>query len=241
MTIGIYSITFKGSSLGYMGQSNNMENRFKEHLREFKRGHSNYKLAESYKLYGTPVFTLIEECLLEELDEKEITLIQELDLIANGLNITNGGNSSGSGVHHNRSKFSEEQICKVFELLTDPKLYNQKSIAELTGVTLCTVSGISRGSVHSSWLLTKYPETYPKLQWYNKLRKENSYKNKIVNTPVLNRVLPIILGPDGTEYANIVNIAEFCRQHNLLHSSLSRVISGSKGYKSHKGFKLKPI
>ncbi len=234
MTIGIYSITFTKCNKSYVGQSNNVERRWKEHANNFKAGKVNVKLLEAYNKYGTPIFTLIEECSLNELDDKERALIKELDLINTGLNITEGGDSAGSGTTHNQSKYSKELIIEIFQLLISDELYLQKHIAEGLGVPPHLVHCIAKGENHSGWLREKFPETYPKLQEQNKLRMAKWYANKVVHNPMPHRTLPTLLGPDGTEY-NIVNISEFCRIHDLAHSSLSRVLSAHAKYKSHKG------
>lgn len=44
------------------------------------------------------------------------------------------------------------------------------------------------------------------------------------------------IGPDGAVYTDIVNLAEFAKQHDLDQGNLRRVTTGE--YKQHKGFRL---
>lgn len=66
--IGIYKITKKDNGKSYIGQSNNIERRIKEH--KYK---TDIPIEIAIQKYGIDAFTyeILEECSLEELDEKE--------------------------------------------------------------------------------------------------------------------------------------------------------------------------
>ena len=69
--IGIYKITNKLNGKVYVGQSNDIERRFKEHQQ--KGESSKIPLDIAIQKYGKDNFTyeIIEECSLEELNSKE--------------------------------------------------------------------------------------------------------------------------------------------------------------------------
>lgn len=97
--IGIYKITNKINNKSYIGQSNNVERRLKEHKCIEHETNKSLKLA--YKKYGIEnfEFEILEECKLKELNEKEIYYI---DMLKPQYNRTSGG--EGSPNH----KMSEE-------------------------------------------------------------------------------------------------------------------------------------
>ena len=75
--IGIYKITNKINGKTYIGQSNNIERRFKEHKWKSKETNKSLKLA--YEKYGLEnfEFSILELCKLEELNDKEIYYIKK--------------------------------------------------------------------------------------------------------------------------------------------------------------------
>lgn len=77
--IGIYKIINKINNKCYIGKSENIENRFKHHLVDLRKGnHYNNHLQKSYNKYGEDnfIFDILEECNLNELDTKEIYWIK---------------------------------------------------------------------------------------------------------------------------------------------------------------------
>ena len=70
MSIGIYKITNPKGKV-YIGQSINIEKRFREHRNSMNKKQT--KLYKSFQKYGfiNHVFEIIEECLINQLDERE--------------------------------------------------------------------------------------------------------------------------------------------------------------------------
>lgn len=107
MTVGIYIIKNIVNNKCYIGQSQNIETRIREHkylLRNNKYG--NLKIQNAWNKYGEDnfVFEVIEECSIDELDEKEIFYIQEYDSHANGYNNTDGGGGVRGWKHSDEFK-----------------------------------------------------------------------------------------------------------------------------------------
>ena len=159
MTAGIYAIIFEGLDSFYIGKSDNILRRNREHLNLLKKGHYNYKLANAYIKYGTPYFYTLEECSIENLNSREIFWIEEFKSNTLGLNITKGGDGGSMGFDHPKSVYSEKQLISSFKYLSTGTLSYAK-ICALTGVKISTLTGIASGRCHS-WLIERFPVEYP--------------------------------------------------------------------------------
>lgn len=231
MTIGIYLLKFQGTNKVYVGQSVNIEYRYKKHIQALKRGTANYKLQEAYKIYGIPeLITLCDNLNIDELNSNEELAFNIFDSINNGFNICNKANIHEIGENNPTAKYSNNQIEEAFHLLFDlSKRY--KDIADITKISISTVRHIANKEAHV-WLSTKYPDKYAELSNLKILRKKEVAK---LNSKNIER--PLIVSPDGIVY-KIDNVAQFAKQHNLDSSCLTKVLNKKPKYKSHKGWKL---
>lgn len=231
MTCGIYLLKFNGTDKIYVGQSVNIEYRYKKHIQALKRGTSNYKLQKEYSYRGEPYLEVLLDCPASELNECENEAIQIYNSVNNGFNIAEFADIHSEGEKNPASKYSEQQIEQVFELLLDLS-YRYKDIEEKTNVSLSTIRHIANLEAHT-WLQTKYPDKYELLKSYKgKLRQQstNSAEQRgIVYSP--------IMSPEGKEYI-VTNVAAFAREYGLDSSSLSKVLKRVPRYLSHKGWKL---
>lgn len=114
MICGIYTITNKINNKIYIGQSNHCKRRFSEH-----KSPSSLKKAGAiylaFKKYGIEnfEFKIIHECLIEELNDKEIFYIKELNTLSpNGYNLNSGGNVPIEISEETRKKMSKAQSGK---------------------------------------------------------------------------------------------------------------------------------
>lgn len=97
--IGIYKITNTNNGKVYVGQSNDVIDRFRHHKSELNhQRHKNVILQNSWNLHGEKAFKfeIIEECSEDKLDEREIYWIDKLNAYVhcktpNGYNLTTGG------------------------------------------------------------------------------------------------------------------------------------------------------
>lgn len=108
--IGIYKIVKKENGKTYVGQSNNIERRFSEH-----RYKKEIPIDLAIQKYGADAFDfeVIEECLLEELNEREVYWIATLNTFKGfGYNAHEGGNSS-QGEKNSNAKVSEDDVCMI--------------------------------------------------------------------------------------------------------------------------------
>lgn len=127
--IGIYKITNKKTGKSYIGQSNDIERRFKEHQQ--KGASSRIPLDVAIQKYGKDAFDyeIIEECPLSQLNEKEEYYIQLYDTKNNGYNCSDGGNQQSIGLNNGRAKLSEEDVKIIRCAYRDHK--KQQDIYEL--------------------------------------------------------------------------------------------------------------
>lgn len=149
--IGIYKITNQINNKSYIGQSIDIKRRWRDH--KSKWVNQDYPLQKAFKKYGIENFSfeVLEECKIEELNEKEIYYINKFNSYNNGYNATTGG----QGMPNGAMKISQKQLEEIFDLLENSKL-TQKEIAELYNVGMDTISDINYGNSRHQ-LGRKYP------------------------------------------------------------------------------------
>lgn len=162
MTVGIYALFWEDPGLVYVGQSRNIEKRYKDHLKTMESGkHANYKIISAYKQYGYPELVILEICDTKSLYDLEISWTNEFNSLKDGLNIIEPG-PTGWGVNSSRSKYTLIQVLKTFSLLSRTNLASI-DIAKKLGVSLRLVECIKGGYSHT-WLKEQYPDRYIAMQ-----------------------------------------------------------------------------
>jgi group I intron endonuclease len=127
MSIGIYKITNPRGQI-YVGQSINIERRFKEYKRLSKRA-AGRKILNSLKGFGVAnhVFEIIEECLIEQLHEREHYWKKHYTSVENGLNCDYFDNSGGPRSEETKRRISEGAKGKKRSEETKQKLRKPKT------------------------------------------------------------------------------------------------------------------
>lgn len=226
MTTGIYKLKFNNDDrLIYIGQSRNIEERYRHHVTHMQNQESSRKLNAAYAEHGNPSLEILETCDISELDVFEEYYIDKFNATVEGLNTINRavenpglcGENAPSAIH------TRDVYISIFKHCCEGKLTLRK-IAELHEVKPGIVEGISGGSKHL-WLKEEFPEEYSALE---KLRYKRPRPCKELNLPMVHK--------DGREDI-MLNITEFAIRHNLNRSTLSSLVKGVA--KSIKGWKLK--
>lgn len=141
MSCGIYKITNLVNNKCYIGQSQNIQSRWSHH-RSFKEDSKNYPLYSAFKKYGMDnfKFEILEECLVDKLDEREIYWIDYYDSYNTGYNNTTGGQGWPNAI----IKISKEDLKIIYDLLQNSSI-PQREIAKRFNVGEDTISEINNG------------------------------------------------------------------------------------------------
>jgi len=174
--IGIYKFTNRITGESYVGQSVDIEKRYKQHKR---RVELTYDWEDTYfhrmlRKYGFENFDfeILEECSQQELNEREIYYIDKYNaLFPNGYNMSKGGKYSAN------KKIDFEQREEIYNLLKNSSM-TITDIANKFGLHINTVSQANRGEL---WFdeNTKYPIREQKVEHVcENCGKNLKYKNK---------------------------------------------------------------
>lgn len=146
--IGIYKITNKINNKVYIGQSIDIEKRWRAHIyRSTKEEYQEY-LYQAIRKYGINKFdfSIIEECSSDQLDEREQYWIEYYDSYKNGYNMTIGGN----GNRENCEKANEKRKVAVLAYQLDGTFYKEFESISLasreTGVHIFVIEQCLNGN-----------------------------------------------------------------------------------------------
>lgn len=152
--IGIYKITNINNNKVYIGQSNNLERRYKEHF-VWKLNNKQY-IDELIQDLGKKNFSfeIIEECELEVLDEREKYWIKYYNSFYEGYNKTKGG----AGDFYGNPKLTIDDVKRIRESYNNKE--ERKEVYELYKDKI-TYSGFCHVWDGSRWK-NIMPEVYTK-------------------------------------------------------------------------------
>ena len=137
--IGIYKITNQCNGKVYIGQSKDIEERWKEHKR--KMNVRNTQLYQAMRFFGIEnfAFEVIEECALDELNDKEKFYIQKYDSLNNGYNM--------SVIENKQYKIDWQIVTQIIKDLKETDLKG-KEIAKKYNVSDCLISQINHNVLY---------------------------------------------------------------------------------------------
>lgn len=139
--IGIYMYENKLNQKKYIGQSTNIERRKEEHLKwpsQYSRFDNELKSIGENGF----IFSIIEECKIELLDERETYWIRYYDSVNTGYNLTYGGQSY-RGESNPAAKLTDDDVREIIDKLRDTKISIQQ-LASDYNVHYNTISNINR-------------------------------------------------------------------------------------------------
>lgn len=185
----------------YIGQSEDIVRRKKEHKTELKSGiSSSPKLQKYYNKYGKNSlrFGILHECEIIELNFYEKFWIKCFDSYQNGLNCTEGG--------HNSVSDKLRKPCLFKNMITGEE-YRAKSLIEFAnkfGFDRNSVSALH--SSHNNYFFDWYcPETNPWRPKWHEVIAPNNIKHRFLSHKT----------------------KEFAQAHNLPSSQLCKLINGT--------------
>lgn len=125
--IGIYKITNPEGKI-YIGQSIDIDRRFREYKRIQKRS-AGRKIINSLKKYGVNkhIFEVVEECSIDQLHKREYYWKQYYSSVENGLNCDYFDNSGGPRSEETKRRISEGVKGKKRSEITKQKLRKPKT------------------------------------------------------------------------------------------------------------------
>lgn len=174
--VGIYKITCIPNNKIYIGSSKNIKKRFFNHISSLKHGkHENAYLQHAFNKYGIDnfKFEVIEECLLEELIQREQYWIDKLKSASPeyGFNICPIAGRPGdqNGENNSRATISEDIVIHIKKDLS--KGLKIKNIQDKYNVSYQTIINIRN--------LTAWKNCVPELnEEIIKFVKRRTFKNK---------------------------------------------------------------
>ena len=144
MKSGVYIYTNEVNGKKYVGQSQDVDRRIKEHIyRASEKTSQEYNsiLHRAFRKYGIENFSIEKiSCSVEEMNDIEVQLIEKYNtLFPNGYNIQRGGNYTSSP-----QKLSLLMVEEITDLLENSSLTG-KEISEKYNVSAKMIAGINTG------------------------------------------------------------------------------------------------
>lgn len=177
--IGIYKILNKVNGKFYIGQSNDIERRWKEHCSPSRYKISNIPLEWAIHKYGKDSFSLevLQECSLEQLNDLETYWIKKTEAVQKGYNCNTGGNTGVQGEQNPNSKLSESDVYFI------RKCYNERIITQKEAYEVVK-DKVSFGTFQAVWQGKSWPNIMPEV--YTDKNKE--YYSKKAGIKVMSRL-----------------------------------------------------
>ena len=209
MSCGIYKIENLLNGKSYIGQSIEIEHRFAKH----KCAKDDFYIHRAIRKYGVENFSfkILEECNLEELNEKEKYWIKYYNsLTTNGYNMIPGG-SNGAGLV--KGKEIEQYDLDGIYITSYPSA-NQAS--QLTGIShgnICACCRKERN--YAGEFQWKYKDSDKKIKTFKKItkvvKKENIIQQIDKKTNLVIKEYPTLSSAGKENKISIGNISECCQ------------------------------
>lgn len=195
--IGIYCWTNKLNGQKYVGQSIDIMQRKYQHEHNWKVEPSAIHTAmEKYGLENF-IFTILEECSVEELDAKEQFWIAALDSYKHGYNCNKGGQQNSVGEDNSNTQLTNLEVLnirnRVYKNHEEPKDIYEKEYASIMAYSSfwSMVHGDTWKNVDTSMIYTRKPNVTGSKNPRAKLTEEDvkqilirKYKNKEGTTAI---------------------------------------------------------
>lgn len=209
MTIGIYKLSFLGTTKVYIGQSLDIERRYLDHLRLMSKGLSSSKLNHAYFSFGKPNISILKSCNKEQLNFYEDAAILEFDSVKCGFNTLSesGFRSDSCGSERYNSLADKDTYLCILTMLALTN-WKMQDIAEEVSISLSVIKDISRGHSHR-YLQEEYPELYESAISKRGLRISGNSSAKEQGIEY-----PKVVSPAGIVY-QVDNATQFAKLHKI--------------------------
>lgn len=203
--IGIYMYENKQNHKKYIGQSTNIERRKREHL----------KWPSKYSSFDTElqaigedqfIFSILEECKVQQLDERETYWIKFYDSVNTGYNLTYGGQSY-RGEANPGAKLSDDDVRAIIDKLRDTNESIQ-NLAKEYNVHYNTISNINRCVTWTH--LHNYRDNIH-LTYQGSLHRGGINSNTVITTEIAKNIIELIINSNQS-------LASIARQFGIKDS-----------------------
>lgn len=209
----IYCYTNKINGHKYVGQTNNIERRKREHRANANNPNSleyNYLFHQKLREYGEEnfIFSILEETTKDKIDEAEQYWIKEMHshVKENGYNLTYGGNPSPT-----ESRY-EKDIEDIKKEIRQGIPY--KKISNKYGISISHLSAINHGVYYHN-----ENEEYPLYKYYNNESEIQNIKNLLKTSS-----LPM---------------TEIAKQTGMAYSTIKKINSGALQFDANDSYPLR--
>lgn len=209
----IYCYTNKINNHKYIGQTNNVERRKREHRSNANNPNSpeyNYLFHQKLREYGEEnfIFSILEETTEDKIDEAEQYWIKEMHSYVqeNGYNLTYGGNPPPTeSLYKNIIEDIKNEIKQGIP-------YNK--ISNKYGISISHISAINHGMYYYN-----KDENYPLYKYYNNESEVLNIKNLLKTS-----ILPM---------------TEIAKQTGMAYSTIKKINSGALQFDENESYPLR--
>lgn len=201
----IYCYTNKVNGHKYVGQTNNIERRKREHLSCAFNPNSkdyNYLFHKKIREYGIDnfIFSILEETTEDKVNEAEIYWIKEMhsSVKEDGYNLTEGGQPPVI------ESIYEKDIEEIKKAIKNGVSYSE--INKQYGISISHISAINHGNYYFD-----ENETYPLYKFYNNDSETQYIKDLLISS---NKPMTEIAKETGMSYSTIKKINSGALQYD---------------------------
>jgi group I intron endonuclease len=257
----IYKVTNKVNGKAYIGQTINLKERMRTHIRDALNNRYNSHFHKAIRKYGISNFEwkIVAKCnSIEELNRAEVEMIRRYDTFNNGYNLNMGGNGYSGlyGKNHplygtklskeHKRKIGDAHIGKPRSEETKKKISEAKKGRNNPNYGKYGKDNPCFGKTHSEETKRKISRLMEgeKNPMYGKHHSEET-KKKISETNTGRRIGSesasakkyIVTTPEGEEVF-VYGIANFCKNYKKEKLYFPTLIAVARGKRAHhKGYK----
>lgn len=228
---GIYKINFPNGKC-YIGLSNQIRTRIKEHINKDYREHPNLPISKAINKYGITDVEILEEVQGDRqlLQEREKYWIQYYDSTnrEKGYNLSPGGDGTAEGCLNHQAKLNNEQILELYDLLLNSTL-TYEELGEKFNLDRISIGRINAGTHYFSSELN-YPLRKTRIDRFDLDNKQSAFYGK---EEELNNLYYDL------QYTQI-SYDELQKKYDIKLSTLSLINRGKKYHNSELKYPLRP-